>query len=222
MDRPIFVISDLHMGDGGAHDEFAVGTGKEQFELFLDYVDQHEGELVVLGDLFKFGQINLDMIIVLSTPWLNRFAAMNATYVVGNHDAILNNLSGSEFLAHPFFRKMSGPFERQIGGRRFKFMHGHEVDPSRPMLIKQLSTAQKSKWHSRMIGLYCQDKEANGYDTAIVGHTHCPGRIGNWYFNSGTWIGERNSFARIDPDGAAAVFDWVNGKPISNNTVLEM
>ena len=24
---------------------------------------------------------------------------------------------------------MCGPFEREIGGKRFKFMHGHEVDP---------------------------------------------------------------------------------------------
>jgi UDP-2,3-diacylglucosamine pyrophosphatase LpxH len=222
MDCPIFVISDLHMSDGGINDEFAVGTGKDQLEPFLAYVAQHQGDLVVLGDLFKFGESNPNTVIALSTPWLNRFAALSATYVVGNHDAILEHLTDSDVLAHPFFRKMSDPFERQIGDKLFKFMHGHEVDPCRkPLLIKQLSTAQKWEWRSRIIGLYCQDKEANGYDIAIVGHTHRPGRIGNWYFNSGTWAGERNSFVQISPAGDVAVLDWVDGRPQPNPTVLE-
>jgi hypothetical protein len=31
--------------------------------------------------------------------------------------------------AHPFFARMSRPFTQCIGDKRFKFMHGHEVDP---------------------------------------------------------------------------------------------
>ena len=73
-----------------------------------------------------------------------------------------------------------------------------------------------------MLDLYRQDKETNGYDVLIAGHTHQPGRIGNWYFNSGTWARKTNSFVEIDPNGYAAVFDWVDGRPVPNNTVLEM
>ena len=128
-DRPIFVISDLHMGDGGPRDNFAWGDREKQLGLFLDYVAQQQGELIVLGDLFEFWQMNLSKIITLHKPLMDRLAAMDATYVIGNHDADFDHFIGTGFLSHPLFEKMSRPFEREIGGKRFKFMHGHEVDP---------------------------------------------------------------------------------------------
>lgn len=39
----IFVISDLHMGDGGARDNFALNNREEQLGLFLDYVASQQG-----------------------------------------------------------------------------------------------------------------------------------------------------------------------------------
>ena len=54
---------------------------------------------------------------------------LNTLYVLGNHDSDLDQFSETGLLAHPLFQRMCGPFERQIGGKRFKFMHGHEVDP---------------------------------------------------------------------------------------------
>jgi len=59
---------------------------------------------------------------------LDALAVAGATYVVGNHDIDLEALIGSDFLAHPFFRKMTGPFSRTVGRKTFHFLHGHEVD----------------------------------------------------------------------------------------------
>ena len=64
--------------------------------------------------------------------------------------------------------------------------------------------------------------EDSGYDVLIAGHTHQPGRIEDWYFNSGTWARKTNSFVQISPNGDAAVFDWVDGRPVPNNTVLSL
>ena len=289
MDRSIFVISDLHMGDGGPRDNFALGDREKQLGLFLDYVAHEQGELIVLGDLFEFWQMNLSTIITTHLPLLDRLAQMNALYVLGNHDSDLDHFSGTRLLPHPFFQSMSGPFERQVGGKRIKFMHGHEVDPvnkgdipqwgrafsivaalaedkngspldkngnfvqddleavaghfeemfgdvawlagkierfvgfsSLGLLAGHLTPAQNPDRQKEFLLLYRQDKEANGYDLAVVGHTHHAGRIGDWYCNSGTWARKTNSFIRVDADGGAAVFNWVNGQPVPNETVLTM
>lgn len=57
-------------------------------------------------------------------------------------------------------------------------------------------------------------------DVTICGHTHKPGRIGEWHYNCGTWAERVNSFVRITPGGQIRVFDWVNGKAVHNPTKL--
>lgn len=127
--KDIFVVSDLHIGDGGPRDNFSADDKARKFSLFLDYVESCGGELFVLGDLFEFWQANVSRVLVHQMPLIDRLAGMNAVYVVGNHDADLEHLIGTNLLAHRFFTRMCGPFERTIGGKRFKFMHGHELDP---------------------------------------------------------------------------------------------
>ena len=73
-----------------------------------------------------------------------------------------------------------------------------------------------------MLTLYYEDMADNGYDVLIAGHTHHPGHIEDWYFNSGTWARKKNTFVQVSPDGDAAVFDWIDGQPEPNETVLEM
>jgi UDP-2,3-diacylglucosamine pyrophosphatase LpxH len=285
-DDSIFVISDLHMGDGGVRDNFPLGDRERQLSLFLDYVSGQQGELIILGDLFELWQMNPSKIIMQHVPLLDRMARMNATYVVGNHDADFQHFLGTKFLSHPLFQHMCGPFQRQIGGKRFQFMHGHEVDPINAgdtpgkgrifcilagmakdenkspvlkngdyveddleaigerllgpwtalvsrisrlfhsgglgMATEHLTPAQNPDRAKEMLALYRQDKETNGYDVLIAGHTHQPGRIGNWYFNSGTWARKVNSFVKIDPGGYSVVLDWIEGNPVPNNTVLKM
>jgi UDP-2,3-diacylglucosamine pyrophosphatase LpxH len=128
-EKDIIVVSDLHIGDGGPRDNFSVDDKAQKFDCFLSYVENCGAELFVLGDLFEFWQANISRVLVHRMPLIDRLAKMEAIYVVGNHDADFENLIGTNLLAHPFFERMCGPFERTIGGKRFKFMHGHEPDP---------------------------------------------------------------------------------------------
>lgn len=128
-EKDIIVVSDLHIGDGGPRDNFSVDHKTQKFNLFLDFVESGGAELFVLGDLFEFWQANISRVLVHRLSLLDRLARMRAVYVVGNHDADFEHLIGTDILGHPFFERMSGPFERTIAGKRFKFMHGHELDP---------------------------------------------------------------------------------------------
>jgi UDP-2,3-diacylglucosamine pyrophosphatase LpxH len=128
-ERQIVIISDLHMGDGGPRDNFAFDRKEAELDAFLDYVEQLNAELFVLGDLFDFWQSNIGRVLVHRMRYLDRLADLKAVYVVGNHDADFESLIGTRMLAHPFFERMTGPFERVIAGKRVMFMHGHELDP---------------------------------------------------------------------------------------------
>lgn len=73
-----------------------------------------------------------------------------------------------------------------------------------------------------MLLAYKEHKDKEGYDTLIVGHTHRTGRIEHWYFNSGSWAAETNNFLRINDEGKVNVFDWIDGRPIPNEAVLQL
>lgn len=127
--KDIIVVSDLHLGDGGPRDNFSADRKEYQFNLFLDFVENKNAEIFILGDLFEFWQANVGKVLIRWLKLLDRLAKLQTIYVVGNHDSDFQDLIGTHLLAHPFFERMSGPFERVIGGKRFKFMHGHELDP---------------------------------------------------------------------------------------------
>ena len=128
-ERDIIIVSDLHIGDGGPRDNFAADDKAYKFNRFLDYVAAQQAELFILGDLFEFWQANIGRVLIRQMDLLERLSEMQAVYVVGNHDADFEDLIGTGLLGHPFFKRMTGPFERTIAGKRFKFMHGHELDP---------------------------------------------------------------------------------------------
>ncbi|MBU1107098.1 MAG: metallophosphoesterase family protein [Candidatus Riflebacteria bacterium] len=138
--RDIFVISDLHLGDHGKRDNFFL-SGKDKngktverlklFEDFLEMVKKNNGQLVILGDLFEFWQANIGEVIRINLPILDKLAEMKAVFVVGNHDIDFEPLveERENVFKHPFFSSMTSSFIMNIGGKRFKFFHGHEVDP---------------------------------------------------------------------------------------------
>lgn len=287
--KDIFVISDLHMGDGGLRDNFAVGDKEKQLDLFLDFVTKENGELIIVGDLFEFWQASFGNVLVKRRNLIDRLGDMGATFVVGNHDVDLEALIGSDILSHPFFRKMTVRFLRDIGKKKFMFMHGHEVDPYNrgdvpglgrivaifagicedinrsPVLRtgehvenwlfkrfkklekmynctrkkwervvvgfkgfiakgrkRRLTPAQSPKRAKEMLGRYRKDRADEGYNIAIVGHTHKVGRFEDWYFNSGSWAEKINNYIRITHDGDIGIFDWEDGQPIPNRTMLSV
>ncbi|KKL13850.1 hypothetical protein LCGC14_2521650 [marine sediment metagenome] len=128
--KPIFAISDLHLGDGGPRDNFAYGSCEKQFLAFLDYVECACGQLVIVGDFFELWQANISKVLTEHIWLLSRLARMNTIYVLGNHDADLRHfIGGGIWLSHPFFDKMYSSYYTYIGDRMFHFIHGHHVDP---------------------------------------------------------------------------------------------
>jgi hypothetical protein len=63
-------------------------------------------------------------------------------------------------------------------------------------------------------------------DVLVSGHTHSAGQLysKDWgalrTYNTGTWAERVNSFVVINNQGQVGVFDWVNGKPVPNQTHL--
>lgn len=273
----IFVISDLHLGDGGVRDNFEAGKKTPALRSFLDHVGNEGGELFVLGDLFELWQMSLSRLFVKRREILDHFAALPLVYVPGNHDVDLAHFIDSDFLAHPFFTHMRAPFDRELGPKRFRFFHGHEVDPfnagddpgfgrmlaifagifedqngspfltsgeSAEDVLEQFGESMLTLWTAAMMTLGRRrvgkatrpmsaltpaqnpgrlaehvsevraDLETGGYDVAVLGHTHKPGRIGDWYFNSGSWVGPNNTFLRISPDGHVRYFHWKEGRDV--------
>lgn len=120
----MFIISDLHFGDGSCRDNFA---GREQqFFDFLDYVGTDE--LIILGDLLEGWELDIGDVVSKNIDKLDRLAVMNVVYVHGNHDSQIGFLANAGQLFHPFFSKVSKPFTRKINDKLFYFCHGHEFD----------------------------------------------------------------------------------------------
>lgn len=286
--RDIFVISDLHLGDGGLRDKFGSADKTRQLHAFLDHVGAEGGELFILGDLFELWQMNLSSLLVKRRELLDHFASLDVAYVPGNHDVDLAHFAGTDFIQHPFFQRMRKPFIREVGGKRYSFSHGHETDPfnagddpgfgrmlaifaalfeqqkGSPLLaggegvadvLEQFGESMLTIWKVATAAVARKTGAANRkagpnsaltpaqdpdrlrehvagvraalehapYDAAILGHTHKAGRIGAWYFNSGTWVGSRCTYLRISPDADVRYLEWKEGHPVEHEmpVVLE-
>lgn len=145
-DKPIFVISDLHIGDGSKRDNLRVEGRETQLHAFLDYVERCDGELVVAGDLFEFWRYRVDKVLANRKELLDRLDAMNSIYILGNHDLHLRDYMGLENPPHIYLKRMRTSFMRTIGSKRVKFMHGHEVDPFIPARPGSLSRVFGTFW----------------------------------------------------------------------------
>ena len=53
-------------------------------------------------------------------------------------------------------------------------------------------------------------------DVAVLDTRTKPGRVGDWYHNSGTWVGAADSFLRIDPEGHVGYFEWKEGRALEH------
>lgn len=127
--KPIYVISDLHIGNGSAKDNLAKNDHYLLLMRLLDRVERDGGELVICGDLFELWRYRLEDVLDRWPAVINRLAAMEMVYIPGNHDPLQETRYEAARSWHPLFGKLSAPFIRTLGGRRFKFMHGHEIDP---------------------------------------------------------------------------------------------
>ena len=95
----------------------------------MNYVELNGSELLIVGDLLELWYCKLESILSAHTELFDRLAEMDCTYILGNHDEDLAALQENEYSVQWFFDKISPPVVRTLGGKKFKFMHGHEVDP---------------------------------------------------------------------------------------------
>jgi len=124
-DKTLFVVSDLHMGNGSLLDQFARSRAETLFLHFLDYVDRQQGHLIITGDLLELWRFNVADVLQVRHKILDRLAALAPVYIPGNHD---NPIPRMQHI-HPLFAQVRSPFNLRIGDRCFRFMHGHEMDP---------------------------------------------------------------------------------------------
>jgi UDP-2,3-diacylglucosamine pyrophosphatase LpxH len=133
--KDVFVVSDLHIGDRTSKDRF-VRSGKDRdFMRFLEYVQNQEGQLVIAGDLFELWRFSLEQITHQWHDLLDLLHRMNSIFIPGNHDAVVANAHSGDL--HPFFECVRPPFTTLLGNKRFRFMHGHEVDPLQPHYLQK-------------------------------------------------------------------------------------
>lgn len=245
---PIICISDLHWGDKGPRDNF-IKRGEERFERFCDYVG--DCRLYILGDLFDWWQVNLSASVRAYLKFVVGKNLMDCIYLYGNHDSAMSHftdLARSMGLQHKLFRHaVRGQLHKTLGGRHFLFAHGHEVDPacrgdnpgigelssivagiledhgaSERRFIGLLKTFH-SMWAGRgnlvpALELLREEREA---DVIVCGHTHQPGHKGTSYYNCGCWVGDRDTFVRIEDDGTAAVWEWTGRGAVPYDVELE-
>lgn len=274
MNRPIFVVSDLHLGDGGPRDNFchmSGGNREHEFRQFLDHVQSENGDVIINGDLHELWQANISKVLTYRVDLLDSLAGMNARYLLGNHDIDLLHFRWEKGvqLTHPLFRCMGTSLVMEVAGRKILILHGHEQDPycsgenpgigrasaiytglkedrnGGPLRGKYGSSTVESRtlgrlgWVARvvrklkgepspaqvirrnMVNLLHNDR----YDAVLYGHSHTPGQLQSKngllpIYNSGCWCEELNSFVRINPDGAIGVWDWVEGRAVKNQTLL--
>ncbi len=203
-----FIISDLHVGDGGPRDDWI--QHPEYFDKLYALVFElqdalltHHGQvqLIILGDLYnaEYGPRAC-----IDGPTLRRVMGLlrpfNPIYCVGNHDS-----ETWDFRDHPIFRGYSLK-DVYRSGTTF-YMHGHQVD----MACGRWSWIGKSvSWMAGAIGrlnpawedalrasggrdgnsnafarLATRYAAVRDYQRVICGHSHEPQIVSPTYCNAG-------------------------------------
>ncbi len=89
-----------------------------------------------MGDFFELWKYKLPKIVKKRKSILDKLAKLNTTYVPGNHDIQVTETGKNKpSNLHDFFNCVSPVFIKTFGEKKFKFMHGHEVDPFIPSFL---------------------------------------------------------------------------------------
>lgn len=221
----IAVISDLHLGPGGALDEF--GHDDSEFLTFLSFLEQNFERIVLLGDIWETltgalpGSAATELEAARQThrEIAARFGGERYTYLHGNHDMIAGAIDGAP-----------DELYLEADGMRLLFSHGHQNDP---LVVRRRLLAELGVWLGgwiRRLGLlplyrlcYAIDGLRGGAspdsarcpfqrdwvglarerraDVIVTGHTHIQTRGehgAQLFLNSGSCSEGRIQFASID------------------------
>lgn len=221
----IAVISDLHLGAGGAADGFGHDDG--DFLRFLRFLERNFEKVVLLGDIWETltgllpgrpGEA-LKLARQRHREIARRFEQPKYLYVHGNHDLVTGALEGApdEYLI-------------EANGVRLLFTHGHQNDP---LIERRRWVSELGVWFGgwlRRLGMSAMyrlfaalDQKRGGLssegascafqrwamnlarerevDVIVTGHTHLAAHTehaGRLFLNSGSCSEGKLSFLALD------------------------
>lgn len=149
-ERRLYIISDLHLGDGTRADRF---LHPEPLLRLLEQIGAEPGaELVLLGDLLELWACSLGAVMARHAPILRRLgevaAARPVTYVVGNHDSVPFYLYLG---ARPGGVAVVERYTTRLGADALVALHGHQYDPFNRVQVAN-GTVQ-TPWAHRLVQL---------------------------------------------------------------------
>lgn len=221
----IAVISDLHLGPGGAADGF--GHDDSDFIRFLAFLEANFERIVLLGDIWETltgslpGDPHAELLAArLAHPEIaRRLSRPVYTYIHGNHDLVAGASLGAP-----------DEFTLETDGVRLLFTHGHQGDAlvvrrrwlselgiwlggwirrlGLAPLYRLLSSVDQWRAGSSLDSSQCAfQKEWMGHatrrdvDIVVTGHTHIAARAEHGkrlYLNSGSCSDGNLSYLAID------------------------
>ena len=138
MDKNIYCISDLHIGNRTYRDNFSETDLVKPFLSFLSFIEQTQSKLIIVGDLFELWQNTVGDVLQANNDIIKILGRLDVCYIVGNHDADLLSLNDGGFLAGELGdmiicnRNKNGvlcsEYTKQVGDAKYVFKHGHDVD----------------------------------------------------------------------------------------------
>ncbi|MBN2193096.1 MAG: metallophosphoesterase family protein [Polyangiaceae bacterium] len=196
----IAVISDLHLGTGGADDSFGHDDG--DFLRFLDFLEHEVEQIVLLGDIWEtlsgpvrrwgHGDSGTEFRRAQAAHPLiaERFSRKTYRYVHGNHDLVAARLAGAP--DHLLL---------EADGMRLLFTHGHQYEwiHRRARILSELAISVGGwlrrhglelvyRWAERIEAAWSSEPTAvpasafqlsaiahardRGADVVVTGHTH--------------------------------------------------
>ncbi len=156
--KTLYVVSDLHMGDGTRKDNFAEYC--QRFEQFLGEVVEKDPNscLVLAGDVFEFWQSPHGDIVRAHLELLKRLVRSRSVFLVGNHDIDLEGFVGLP-VSFPLIECLATELGIDRGGREIRICHGHEFDkyndPRKLLWLGKIATVgagQVEMWLGTKIG----------------------------------------------------------------------
>ena len=106
------------------------------------------------------------------------------------------------------------------------FRKGHAVEDlfvgtlERALTLWRKLTLRHGRLDEMLDGVEAYRKQKSA-DVVVYGHTHEPGQIGDYHFNTGSWARARNTFVCIDDEkGEAKMWEWVDTRPVPYLWVL--
>ena len=153
MEKPIYFVSDIHLGAPTLSEEFETMQKKELLK-FLDNVERTGSRLTIVGDLFDFWY-EYKYVIPKDYFWL--YAKLKSLvesgiavdYIAGNHDFYL----GRFFSQSVGLKVYQDGFSEEICGKKFLVIHGDglAVKDSGYRMLKRFLRYNFVRWMIRWL-----------------------------------------------------------------------